>query len=164
MSSFGEVMRRERELREITLREIAEATKINLRYLEALERNDFGRLPGGVFNKGFVRAYAQFIGVDPESMVTAYLEEEQRQSAAEQARRERSRGAPAPAGRAARRGGARSEPDPKRLWAAVAIVAAAVLVAVILVVLAILQGRGASPEGGDDPASAVHDARGARGS
>jgi len=81
MSSFGETLRRERELRQISLREIAEATKINLRYLDALERDDFRHLPGGVFNKGFVRAYAQFIGVDPETMVMAYLEEDGRQQA-----------------------------------------------------------------------------------
>ena len=81
MSSFGETLRRERELRQISLREISEATKINLRYLDALERDDFRHLPGGVFNKGFVRAYAQFIGIDPETMVTAYLEEDGRQQA-----------------------------------------------------------------------------------
>ena len=81
MSSFGETLKRERELRQISLREIAEATKINLRYLDALERDDFRHLPGGVFNKGFVRAYAEFIGIDPENMVTAYLEEENRQQA-----------------------------------------------------------------------------------
>ncbi|HZN55879.1 MAG TPA: helix-turn-helix transcriptional regulator [Candidatus Polarisedimenticolaceae bacterium] len=75
------MLRRERELRQISLREIAEATKISLRYLDSLEKDDFKHLPGGVFNKGFVRAYAQFIGVDPETMVTAYLEEEQRQQA-----------------------------------------------------------------------------------
>jgi len=79
MSSFGETLKRERELRQISLREIAEATKINLRYLDALERDDFRHLPGGVFNKGFVRAYAQFIGIDPEAMVMAYLQEEARQ-------------------------------------------------------------------------------------
>ena len=81
MSSFGEDLKRERELRKITLREVSEATKINLRYLEALERNDFRHLPGGVFNKGFVRAIAQFIGVDADSMVDAYLHELQSQSA-----------------------------------------------------------------------------------
>lgn len=81
MSSFGDTLKRERELRQISLREISEATKINLRYLDALERNDFRHLPGGVFNKGFVRAYAQFIGIDPEAMATAYLQEEQRQQA-----------------------------------------------------------------------------------
>lgn len=81
MSTFGEELRRERELRQISLREISEATKVNIRYLEALERNDFRHLPGGVFNKGFVRAYAQYIGVDPEAMVNAYLLEEQQQTA-----------------------------------------------------------------------------------
>ena len=79
MSSFGEDLKRERELRKISLREIAESTKINVRYLDALENNDFKRLPGGVFNKGFVRAFAQHIGVDEEAMVNAYLLEEQAQ-------------------------------------------------------------------------------------
>jgi cytoskeletal protein RodZ len=79
MSSFGDELRRERELRRISLREIAEATKINVRYLDALERNDFEHLPGGVFNRGFVRAYSQYIGVDPEDMVNAYLLEERSQ-------------------------------------------------------------------------------------
>ena len=80
MSSFGEELKRERELREFTLRDVSESTKISLRHLEALERNDFEQLPGGVFNRGFVRAYAQFIGVDPEAMVNAYLLEEQARS------------------------------------------------------------------------------------
>ncbi len=78
--SFGEELRRERELRQISLREVAEATKVNIRYLEAMERNDFAHLPGGVFNRGFVRAYAQFIGVDPEAMVNAYILEERAQT------------------------------------------------------------------------------------
>jgi cytoskeletal protein RodZ len=75
MASFGESLRRERELRDISLREIADATKINLRYLEALEQNRFDILPGGVFNKGFIRAYARFIGADGESLVDLYLQE-----------------------------------------------------------------------------------------
>ncbi len=80
MSSFGEDLKRERELRKISLREIAESTKINVRYLDALEKNNFKHLPGGVFNKGFVRAFAQHIGVDEEDMVNAYLLEEQAQN------------------------------------------------------------------------------------
>jgi len=79
--SFGEELRRERELRQISLREIAQATKIDLRRLEALERNDFSRLPGGLYNRGFVRAYCDHIGVDAESMVNAYLLEERSQTA-----------------------------------------------------------------------------------
>lgn len=73
--SFGEELKRERELRDISLREVSESTKISLRYLEALERNDFKSLPGGVFNRGFVRAYSQFIGVDPDTMVDAYIQQ-----------------------------------------------------------------------------------------
>jgi cytoskeletal protein RodZ len=75
MANFGETLRRERELRDISLREIADATKVNLRYLEALEQNRFDILPGGVFNKGFIRAYARFIGADGESLVDRYLQE-----------------------------------------------------------------------------------------
>lgn len=77
MASFGEELRRERELREISLSEVAEATKISVRFLEAIERNDFESLPGGVYNRGIVRAYCQFIGADPEAMVNAYLLEVQ---------------------------------------------------------------------------------------
>src|SRR6185369_11641013 len=87
MSSFGEELKRERELRQISLREVSEATKINLRYLDALEQNDFRHLPGGVFNKGFVRAYSEYIGVDPEAMVNAYLLEERTQEEGEEEKR-----------------------------------------------------------------------------
>lgn len=74
-SSFGEVLRRERQLRGFTLQEISGATKISMRHLEALESNDFPTLPGGVFNKGFLRAYATFIGLDAEEMINHYLYE-----------------------------------------------------------------------------------------
>jgi cytoskeletal protein RodZ len=73
MASFGEEIKRERELRGISLREISDATKINMRFLEALENNDFEHLPGGQFNKGFIRAYASYIGIDPEKIVNSYL-------------------------------------------------------------------------------------------
>lgn len=75
MASFGEQLKRERKLRKVTLDEIAEATKISVRYLRALEGNDFSQLPGGVFDRGFVRAYAQFVGLDEEATVEAYLAE-----------------------------------------------------------------------------------------
>lgn len=75
MASFGEELKRERELRDISLKEISEATKISIRFLEGLEQNNFDVLPGGVFNRGFIRAYARFIGVDGEEMVNAYLHE-----------------------------------------------------------------------------------------
>lgn len=74
--SFGEELRRQRELRQISLREISDATKIDMNQLTALERNDFSRLPGGLYNRGYVRAYCDHIGIDQESMVNAYLLEE----------------------------------------------------------------------------------------
>ena len=85
MASFGEELRRHREVRSISLREIADATKINIRFLEALETNDFKHLPGGQFNKGFIRAYSRHLGVDGEGMVDAYLMEMKVQDEADRA-------------------------------------------------------------------------------
>jgi cytoskeleton protein RodZ len=73
MGSFGERMQREREMRSITLDEIAEHTKISKRNLTALEEENFAQLPGGIFNKGFVRAYARYLGIDEEQAVADYL-------------------------------------------------------------------------------------------
>src|SRR5579864_2892060 len=72
MGAFGDRLRREREMRGITLDEITESTKISRRHLEALEGDHFDQLPGGVFNKGFVRAYARFLGIDEDRAVADY--------------------------------------------------------------------------------------------
>jgi cytoskeleton protein RodZ len=72
VGSFGERLRREREMRGISLDEIATATKISARNLRALENEKFDQLPGGIFNKGFVRAYAKFLGIDEEDIVAQY--------------------------------------------------------------------------------------------
>jgi len=72
MGAFGERLRREREMRGISLNEISESTKISRRHLEALESEDFDALPGGIFNRGFVRAYARFVGIDEEQAVADY--------------------------------------------------------------------------------------------
>src|ERR1700761_2917534 len=69
---FGDRLRREREMRGITLDEITESTKIARRHLEALEKEQFDQLPGGVFNKGFVKAYARFLGLDEDQAVADY--------------------------------------------------------------------------------------------
>ena len=58
LASFGEELRREREIRGISLKEIADATKISKRFLDAIERNDHKTLPAPVFTRGFVREYA----------------------------------------------------------------------------------------------------------
>jgi cytoskeleton protein RodZ len=72
MGAFGERLRREREMRGISLNEISESTKISRRHLESLENEDFDSLPGGVFNRGFVRAYARFVGINEEQAVADY--------------------------------------------------------------------------------------------
>src|SRR5215471_4961004 len=73
MGAFGDKLRREREMRGITLSEISESTKISKRWLQALEDEQFEQLPGGVFNRGFVRAYARFLGINDEQAVADYI-------------------------------------------------------------------------------------------
>src|SRR5512140_3413262 len=74
LASFGEELRREREIRGISLKEIADATKISKRFLEAIERNDHKTLPAPVFTRGFVREYARYLGLNAEEMVNRYNE------------------------------------------------------------------------------------------
>jgi transcriptional regulator with XRE-family HTH domain len=73
MASFGETLRRERELRGVDLRDIAEATNISLRFLQALEQDRTEVLPGGIFPKAFVRQYATYLGLDPDRLVAEYV-------------------------------------------------------------------------------------------
>ncbi|MDA1183209.1 MAG: helix-turn-helix domain-containing protein [Acidobacteria bacterium] len=70
---FGVRMRHLREERGVTLRQIADVTRISISALEALERNDISRLPGGIFSRAFVRSYAIEVGLDPEETVLAFL-------------------------------------------------------------------------------------------
>ncbi len=72
MGSFGENLRREREMRGITLEEISAATKISVRFLSSIENEDFSSLPGGIFNRGFVRAYARYLGLDEDPILEEY--------------------------------------------------------------------------------------------
>jgi len=72
LASFGEELRREREIRGISLKEIADATKISKRFLEAIERNDHKTLPAPVFTRGFVREYARYLGLSADEMVNRY--------------------------------------------------------------------------------------------
>ena len=72
LASFGEELRREREIRGISLKEIADATKISKRFLEAIERNDHRMLPAPVFTRGFVREYARYLGLNADEIVNRY--------------------------------------------------------------------------------------------
>ena len=73
MGAFGENLRRERELRGVSLREIADGTKISLRFLQALEEDRLDVLPGGLFPRAFARQYAQFLGLDPEKATADFV-------------------------------------------------------------------------------------------
>ena len=73
MGAFGERLQREREMRGITLEEMSESTKISSRSLRALETEEFDKLPGGIFNKGFVRAYARHVGMDEDQAVADFV-------------------------------------------------------------------------------------------
>jgi cytoskeletal protein RodZ len=70
--TFGERLKRERELREVSLKEVTAGTRIGPRFLEALENEEWGKLPGGVFNRGFVRSIARYLGLDEENLLAEY--------------------------------------------------------------------------------------------
>src|ERR1700704_2473780 len=72
-SGFGGKLRDARERRGISLRQIANATKISVAALEALERSDISRLPGGIFTRAFVRSYATEVGLDPEQTIRDFM-------------------------------------------------------------------------------------------
>jgi cytoskeleton protein RodZ len=72
IGTFGESLKRERELRGVTLEEISAATRIATRFLKAIENEEWNQLPGGVFNRGFVRAVARYLGLDEENTVAEY--------------------------------------------------------------------------------------------
>ena len=71
--NFGGKLRSARERKGVSLRQIATRTKISMAVLEALERNDIARLPGGIFSRAFVRSYAHEVGLDPETTIQEFL-------------------------------------------------------------------------------------------
>jgi cytoskeleton protein RodZ len=70
--AFGEHLKREREMRGVSIEEIAAATRIATRFLLAIENERWDQLPGGVFNRGFVRAVARYLGLDEENILAEY--------------------------------------------------------------------------------------------
>jgi cytoskeletal protein RodZ len=71
-ATIGEQLRLAREERGIPLRDISDQTRISIHYLEAIESNDYKRLPGGIFNRSFVKAYARCVGYDEKSAIEGY--------------------------------------------------------------------------------------------
>jgi len=70
--TFGERLKRERELREVSFDEVSRATRIAPRFLEALENEQWDKLPGGVFGRGFVRSIARYLGLSEENLLSEY--------------------------------------------------------------------------------------------
>jgi cytoskeletal protein RodZ len=66
---FGQELKEQREIQGIALDDVAVSTRVSLRHLHALEDDRFRDLPGGVFNRGIVRSYAQFCGLDPDKIL-----------------------------------------------------------------------------------------------
>jgi cytoskeleton protein RodZ len=85
MEHLGAQFKDAREAQGLSLQAIADKTKISVTVLEAVERNDFSRLPGGIFGRSFIRAYAIELGLDADSAVAGFvekLEESEREAAA----------------------------------------------------------------------------------
>jgi cytoskeletal protein RodZ len=72
MSNFGATFRKARETAGLPLEKIAAETRISTRFLQAIESESFELLPGGIFNRGFIRSYAEYLGLDPEQAVADY--------------------------------------------------------------------------------------------
>jgi cytoskeleton protein RodZ len=73
VESFGARLKREREQRKITLDDVSVSTKIATKFIVALEEEHFDQLPGGIFNKGFVRAYARHLGIDENQAIADFV-------------------------------------------------------------------------------------------
>ena len=80
--SLGEKLRQARLERDISISEVAEQTRISALYLEAIEKDDYSSLPGGIFNKGFVKSFAKYVGVDENEALKDYADLMARQESA----------------------------------------------------------------------------------
>lgn len=74
--TVGQQLREARERQKVSLHAIAEKTNISVRFLDAIEKNQFGKLPGGIFTRGFIRSYAAQVGLDPDAAVQQFLSDE----------------------------------------------------------------------------------------
>jgi transcriptional regulator with XRE-family HTH domain len=70
--NFGERLKREREMREVSLAEVTSGTRISQRFLEALENEEWDKLPGGIFSRGFVRSIARYLGLNEEDLLSEF--------------------------------------------------------------------------------------------
>src|SRR5258706_4233548 len=99
MATLGEELRHKREQRGISLAEISEATRIGTRFLKAIETDNFSILPGGIFTRSFIRAYAKHVGMNEDEAIGLYLQQgawprPQQQDGASETNAEQAAGAP----------------------------------------------------------------------
>lgn len=78
MKAFGDRLRQAREAKGVSVRAVAASTRISEHYLHALERSDLEALPGGVFDKGYIKSYAQLLDIDPKPLLESYGIEERK--------------------------------------------------------------------------------------
>ncbi|HEY0510818.1 MAG TPA: helix-turn-helix domain-containing protein [Thermoanaerobaculia bacterium] len=130
--SFGDWLRRQRELREISLRDIADRTKISLRYLEAMEADRFDLLPAPIFAKGFLKEYARYVGLSPDDVVNHYLSVHHPEELADPKEDTKVRSRPKPVDP--------GQPAVRRNWSWSLLLAIAGLILLILVALAFFFG------------------------
>lgn len=156
---IGRVLRQRREELGLTLRDVQAATKIRLRYLEALERGDTGTLPPDVYARGFVRAYAAYLGLDGVELARAYqaAQEAVQGTATQPSGPERLEARP-PARRTAasatlRRSARRVRPGPRLALAAMAVLT----VALVMLWRAVLPSPGPDQGATPPPGSAGSD-------
>lgn len=72
METLGQEFKRKREERKVSLKEVAEETRVGVRFLQAIEADDFAALPGGVYTRSFIRTYAKYLGLDEEDILARY--------------------------------------------------------------------------------------------
>jgi len=132
-ATFGEELRKEREIRGISLKEIADSTKISKRFLELIEKNDFDSLPAPVFTRGFVREYARYLGLNSDEMVSRYIHFVDSNPPTEEPAPSRTRPLPTRA--------ARVTPEPVRTGWLVPALIALVVVLIILAFFLFFRGR-----------------------
>ena len=72
---IGDKLRTERERQNLTIQDIAKGTSIRALYIEAIEKGEYGQLPGTVYAKGFIRNYANFLKMDADAVVRQFMEE-----------------------------------------------------------------------------------------
>ena len=70
--SLGKYLRREREIRKISLREVADHTRVREHFLRAIEEDQFQLLPSATYIKGFLSNYANYVGLDPNDVIQRY--------------------------------------------------------------------------------------------